>query len=171
MKKDMRLLAMLSFALFLPSCGGGSSSTSNSTTTNLIGSWTITATETGSSSTSVFTVTLVSSPCSVSTPIGTFTVQGPSCAIADDNSGQGSITGTGTFFYPPQGVLIGATASPAPNGTSIDLLFVEADQVGDAAVFGGVGTISNGTLSGNWACSAGSPICSGLTGAFSGTQQ
>jgi hypothetical protein len=163
---------LLLASILLISCGSSSSKSgqANSPSTNLQGSWAITASEAGASS-SVFNVTLVSSPCSVSTPIGTFTVQGPSCFIADDNTGQGAVSGTGSFFYPPQGVLIGVSANPAPSNASIDLLFAEANQLGEAAVFGGDGTVSNGVLSGTWSCNPNSPICAGLSGSFSGTLQ
>jgi hypothetical protein len=175
MKKVFALFSVIGLVLagmLLVSCGSNSSNGSQqaNSTTNIQGTWAITAAESGGSS-SVFNVTLVSSPCSVATPIGTFTVQGPSCFIADDNTGQGSISGTGSFFYPPQGVLIGVPANPASSSASIDLLFAEADQFGDAAVFGGTGTVSNGTLTGTWSCNVNSPVCSGLSGTFSGTQQ
>jgi hypothetical protein len=164
------LFDLLLVGMLLSSCGSNSSQQSGSnSTTNIQGSWAITAAEAGGSG-SVFHVTLVSSPCSVATPIGTFTVQGPTCFIADDNTGQGSISGSGSFIYPPQGVLIGVAANPASANAAIDLLFAEADQYGDAAVFGGTGTVSKGTITGNWSCNPDSPVCSGLSGTFSGTQ-
>jgi len=164
------VLGLLFIGILLSSCGSSSSQNSNSTSTNIQGTWAITATEPGSAG-SVFNVTLVSSPCSVATPIGTFTVQGPACFIADDNTGQGSISGTGSFIYPPAGVLIGTPANPASTNASLDLLFAEADDFGDAAVFGGTGTISKGTITGTWACNPASPVCFGLSGTFTGTQQ
>jgi hypothetical protein len=175
--KQARLAVLVVLSLGFGGCGGGSD-TGSSGSTSLAGNWTITANQANSTSSSVFQVALVSSACSVSTPIGTFTVQGPSCFIADDNSGQGSITGTGSFIYPPQGVLLGATVSPVPSGqtASINLLFVEADQFGDAAVFSGTGTVTSASgsgtaaLSGNWECASNSPACVGLSGTFSGTQ-
>lgn len=101
---------------------------------------------------------------------GTFTVEGPACFIADNNTGQGSISGTGSFIYPPAAVLIGVAANPATANAPIDLLFAEADQFGDAAVFGGTGTVSNRTITGTWACNPNSPVRFGLSGTFSGTQ-
>jgi hypothetical protein len=100
-----------------------SSSSKSGSATQISGAWTITASEVGASS-SVFSVTLVSSQCSVSTPVGIFTVQGPACFIADDNTGQGSISGSGQFFYPPQGVLVGsATGTISANASAtINLL-------------------------------------------------
>jgi|HubBroStandDraft_6_1064221.scaffolds.fasta_scaffold00064_12 hypothetical protein len=163
------VFALLFVGTLLSSCGS-SSKQSGPSSTNIPGSWVITATEAGGSS-SIFDVTLVGSPCSVATPIGTFTVEGPACFIADDNTGQGSITGTGSFIYPPQGVLIGAPANPASANAAIDLLFAEADELGDAAVFGGTGTVSNGTITGAWSCNPDSPVCFGEGGTFSGTQQ
>jgi hypothetical protein len=171
--KKLAVSVLLSVGTLLMSCGSNNSSSSQqatSTSTSIQGSWTITAAEPGYGS-SVFNVTLVSSPCSVATPIGTFTVQGPACFIADDNAGEGSISGTGSFIYPPAGVLIGTPANPASTNASIDLLFAEADEFGDAAVFGGTGTVSKGTITGTWACNPASPVCFGLNGTFSGTQQ
>jgi hypothetical protein len=172
MKKLISVFVLLFVGILLISCGSSSSGSQqgNSTSTNIQGTWAITATEPGAAG-SVFNVTLVSSPCSVATPIGTFTVQGPACFIADDNTGQGSISGTGSFIYPPAGVLIGVPANPASINASIDLLFAEADQFGDAAVFGGTGTVSNGTITGTWACNPASPVCFGLGGTFSGIRQ
>jgi hypothetical protein len=170
MKKLFAVLGLSFAGVLLLSCGSSSTQKPSSTTTNIQGSWAITASEAGGSS-SVFSVTLVSSACSVATPIGTFTVQGPVCFIADNNTGQGSISGTGNFTYPPAGVLIGTAANPASANASIDLLFAEADQLGDAAVFGGTGTVSGGTLSGSWSCNVNSPVCFSLSGTFSGTHQ
>jgi hypothetical protein len=173
MKKPLAVFHLLLVGMLLSSCGSSSSqqpSPNSNSTTNIEGSWTITATEAGGSN-SVFNVALVSSACSVGTPIGTFTVQGPACFIADDNTGQGSISGTGNFIYPPAGVLLGVPANPASANASLDLLFAEGNQFGDAAVFGGTGTVSNGTITGTWSCNPGSPVCLGLSGTFSGTQQ
>jgi hypothetical protein len=115
---------------------------------------------------------LVSSPCSVVAGDEVFTVQGPTCFIADDNTGQGSISGSGQFLYPPQGVLVGSPSNPIPANTpeSINLVFVEADEYGDVSVFNGSGSVDNGTMSGTWACSTYSPVCTGLSGTFSGTR-
>jgi hypothetical protein len=176
MKTLRSLLPALLLSILLVGCGSGSKSQGgngqNGTATSIHGNWSIVNTESGQTA-STLQVTLVSSSCSVSTPVGTFTVQGPNCFIADDNTGEGSISGTGNFIYPPQGVLIGIPASPVPaNQTaSIDLLFVEADQFGDAAVFNGNGTVTNGAMTGTFDCNANSPVCSGISGSFSGTKQ
>ena len=148
-------------------CGG---SKSGSAKTSIQGNWSVTTTDNTDGLHSVLQTTLVSSACTVSTPIGTFTVQGPTCFIADNNTGQGSVSGTGSLIYPPQGVLVGVPANPAPDNSSLNLLFVEADQFGDAAVFEGKGTVASGTMTGTWSCDSNSPICSGLNGTFSGTQ-
>jgi hypothetical protein len=99
-------------------------------------------------------------------------VEGPNCFIADDNTGQGSISGTGQFFYPPQGVLVGSSTNPIPSDSTaaINLLFVEADRYGDVAVFDGNGSVSNGAITGTWACDPGTPVCTGVGGTFSGSQ-
>ena len=172
-KEMKRFTLILVLTIFAASCGGNPKSISPAVASSMQipGAWTISATEVGSSA-SVFSVTLVSSQCSVATPVGTFTVQGPSCFIADDNTGQGAISGSGQFIYPPQGVLVGSPTNPVPANTTtpIDLLFVEADQFGDVAVFNGGGTTINGAMTGTWVCNPNSPVCSGLSGTFSGSQ-
>jgi hypothetical protein len=170
MKQFIAVCALILLSLAL-SCGSSTANNNNPSQNNstaIPGNWVITATETGQNA--VFTVNLVPSPCSVATPIGTFTVTGPTCFIADNNTGQGAISGSGNFIYPPQGVLIGTAANPASNNAVVNLLFAEADQFG-AAVFGGVGTISNGNLTGAWTCNVNSPVCSGLNGTFSGIRK
>src|SRR5580658_10403779 len=110
MRKFFAVFHLLLVGTLLSGCGSSSSQSNSNSTTNIQGTWAITATEAGSGS--ISNVTLVSSACSVATPIGTFTVQGPACFIADDNTGQGSISGTGNFIYPPAGVLIGVSSNP-----------------------------------------------------------
>jgi hypothetical protein len=138
---------LLVSSVVLSSCGGGGSSSNSSSSTNasleISGSWTISSSS-GNSQNSM-TASLVSSPCQVNTPIGTFSVYTDSslttlastCFIADDNSGQGSISGTsGTFLYPPQGVLLGVQSDPvaANSSEAIGAIFVEADAFGNYAI-------------------------------------
>jgi hypothetical protein len=172
------LLVGLSFVL--AGCGGGSSSSSGSGShaLEISGGWTINV-EGGNT----LTANLVPSPCQVTTPIGTFSVYtdasltllATTCFIADDNNGQGSISGTGQFFYPPQGVLLGVQADPVPaNGSGpIGGLFVEADSLGDYAIFNANGTAqaSSKSISGGFACNPVSPNCAGIAGTFTGTRQ
>ena len=163
----MRRLVLIGIlTTFAVACGSNSSSG-----TQLTGAWTITANQLSSSG-SVFSVTLVSSQCSVVAGDDLFTVQGPTCFIADDSTGQGSISGSGQFLYPPQGVLVGSPSNPIPANTqaSINLVFVEADEYGDISVFNGDGSIDNGTMTGTWVCSTYSPVCAGLSGTFSGSR-
>jgi hypothetical protein len=70
-------------------------------------------------------------------------------------------------------VLIGVPSDLVPSGSSstIDFLFAEADQYGDAAVFNGNGTITNGVMTGTWICNANSPVCFGEGGTFTGSKQ
>jgi hypothetical protein len=159
-----RLLVLFTLLIFIVGCG--SSSKSNST--SILGTWTIVASDATGASTLVATV--VSSPCTVSSPIGDFTVTGPSCFVANNSTGQGSITGTGALLFPAQGALIGVPADPAPANSALNLLFVEANDT-DAAVFTGSGTVSGSKMTGTWACDASSPACVGLSGTFSGSKQ
>jgi hypothetical protein len=172
MTKTKLICTSLLATLFLPACGGkGPGSPSG---LSIQGSWTIaTASASGDST---LQVSLVSSTCSVTTPIGTFTVHLPDqqvCFIADSNTGQGSIGGVGAFIYPPQGVLVGVPSNPIYPGTNylLNLLFVEANQFGDFAVFDGTGSVNaDGTMIGTFICDPGTPVCSGISGTFSGSQ-
>jgi hypothetical protein len=163
----MRSVALIGIlTAFAVGCGSNAPSG-----TQIPGSWTITANELSSTG-SVFSVNLVSSQCSVVAGDEVFTVQGPTCFIADDTTGQGSISATGQLLYPAQGVLLGASSNPVPANTieSVNLVFVEADEYGDLSIFNGNGSIENGTINGTWVCSTYSPACAGLTGTFSGTR-
>jgi hypothetical protein len=160
--------------------GGGSAASG----TSMAGQWSFTATATstgnlGSQCTNgvcgpgTYQLTLVSSPCSVTTPVGTFSVQGAVCFIANNNSGQGSISGTGLpsdVSNIGQGVLIGVPSNPVPSGSTLNLLFVAANNSGFVE-FTGSGTVGNGTMTGTGSCSASTPACQGVTGTFSGTLQ
>jgi hypothetical protein len=163
------ILAVL--VAFATACGSsGSGTTPQGNSTSIAGYWSVNTIDKTDGLQSALQATLVSSACTASTPIGTFTVQGPSCFLADNNTGQGSVSGTGSLIYPPQGVLVGVAANPAPANSPLNLFFVEADQFGDAAIFVGNGTVTNGTMTGTWSCSPNSPVCLGLNGTFSGTK-
>jgi hypothetical protein len=124
------------------------------------------------SGTGSYQVELVPSPCSVTTPVGTFSIQGPICFIANNNTGQGSISGPGISPKSTgQGVLIGVPANPLPPGMSFNLLFIAADQSLNFVEFVGGGTSANGTISGAGGCSPSTPICQGESATFSATLQ
>jgi hypothetical protein len=161
--------------------GGGGSVPSG---TSMQGSWTVTATATSTGSVGsqctngvcgpgTYQVEMVSSPCSVTTPVGTFSVQGPVCFIANNNSGQGNISGTGLLSSSSnkgQGVLIGVASEPVPGGATLNLVFVAANNSGFVE-FKGSGTVTNGTMTGTGSCSSNTPVCEGVSGTFSGTKQ
>jgi len=101
-------------------------------------------------------------------------VQGPVCFIANNNTAQGSISGSGlpsSSKNTGQGVLIGVAANPVPANGSFNLLFVAGDAGGNFIEFTGTGTVSNGTMTGTGSCSASTPMCQGMSGTFSGTFQ
>lgn len=172
LKSHKSVFLVLALVLFT-SCG--SSSKNNSPTSMSVqGNWTITANDPISGTSSVFQVTLVSSPCTVSSSVGSFAVQGPSCFVADNQTSQGSLSGSGSFLYPPQGVLVGVPSDPIPANTSVgvNVLFVEADLLGDLAVFSGTGTESNASLTGTWNCDTSLTfVCTGIGGSFSGNHK
>src|SRR5438445_7808549 len=147
--------------------GGGSG-------TSMQGTWTVTGNLGSQGGSGTYQLELVSSPCSVTTPVGTFSVQGPVCFIANNNTGQGSISGTGlpsSSKNTGQGVLIGVASNPVPADATFSLLFVAGDKNGNVVEFTGSGTVANGTMTGTGSCSPSTPMCQGVTGTFSGKKQ
>ena len=155
----------------------GCSSTNNAgsgATTSIPGTWAVTGSLGSQGGSGTYQVSFVSSPCSVTTPVGTFSVQGPVCFIASNNTGQGSISGTGlpsTSKNTGQGVLIGVTANPVPANGTFNLVFVAGGASGNFIEFTGSGTVSSGKMTGAGSCSASTPMCQGMSAAFSGTLQ
>lgn len=111
MKRILILISMV-FAV-------GCSSTKNTTggsETSLQGMWTVTGKLGSQAGSGTYQVSLVSSPCSVTTTVGTFSMPGPVCFIANNNTGQGSISGSGLPSFSKntgQGVL------PVPGAASM----------------------------------------------------
>jgi len=171
----MVILISLVFILLIFVVGCSSSKNAGSgTPTPIPGTWTVTGNLGSQSGSSSYQVSFVSSPCSVTTPVGMFSVQGPVCFIANNNTGQGSITGTGLRSGSKntgEGVLIGVAANPVPAKGTFNLLFVAGDASGNMAEFTGSGTVSNGTMTGTGSCSSSTPLCQGMSGTFSGTLQ
>jgi hypothetical protein len=142
------------------------------TSTSMAGTWTATGNLGTQSGSPTYQVKLVSSPCSVTTPVGTFTVQGPVCFTANNNNGQGSISGGSTSAASAgQGVLIGVAANPVPANAAFSLVFVAGYANGDFVEFTGAGTVGDSTLKGTASCSSTTPMCQGASGTFTGTQQ
>jgi hypothetical protein len=145
--------------------GGGSG-------TSMQGIWTVTGNLGSQGGPATYQVQLVSSPCSVTTPAGAFSVQGPVCFIANNNSGLGSISAGGSRpTGTSQGVLVGVASNPVADDATFNLVFVAASGSGNVAEFTGSGSVTAGTLKGTGSCSADTPICQGVTGTFSATQQ
>jgi hypothetical protein len=163
----------IAMVLFLVGCGGGAQQkgVSQSGATSLEGSWTITAVSTPPfplpQSTANLNMNLVSSPCNVNQSGITFYVNGNACAVANNPGGQGSITCSDCSYH-PQGVLVGASADPAPTGSGINILFVETDLSGDVIAYTGSATIINGSISGTMNCDPLTPICTGINVGISG---
>jgi hypothetical protein len=186
------LIVSLSLMVVALGCSSTKSSSdpSNPGTTSMQGIWTVAATPTATGNygsqcspspcqTQTYTVGFVSSPCTVSTPVGSFSVQGPVCFIANNNSGQGYINATASCLdacglWPAnnnaQGVLIGVPSNPTPNGSTFNLVFVAANSAGFVE-FTGNGTVSNNTFTGNGSCSSATPTCQGIAGTFTGQVQ
>src|SRR5580698_3714159 len=124
-------------------CSSNSSKSTAGSNTSMQGTWNATGSLSGSQSGSgTYQVSLVSSPCSVTTPVGSFSVQGPVCFIANNNTAQGSISGSGlpsSSKNTGQGVLIGVAANPVPANGTFNLLFVAGDAIGNFIEFTGSG--------------------------------
>lgn len=105
----------------------------------------------------MFHVNLVSGPCTIQTAAGVFGQDSTYCFIAD-TQGHGSISETGSYFYPPQAVLVESYSNSLSKGPiAFGVTFIEADpsQYGNIAVFSGTGTLSSGGEAGNWGCAYG----------------
>lgn len=166
------LILILISLVFVAGCS--SENAGSRATTSMPGMWTVTGDLGSQSGSRTYQVSLVSSPCSLTTPVGMFSVQGPVCFTANNNSGQGSISGSGlpsTSKNTGQGVLIGVVANPVPANGTFNLLFVAGDAIGNFVEFTGSGTVSNGKMTGTGSCSSSTPMCQGMSGTFSGTFQ
>lgn len=172
-----RIAAMLVVFAVVVCVACGSSSNNSSSTSSVQGTWTI-AMKDSQGATSTLQVALVSSACSVSTPMGELGVSGPNCFVADNaTTGLGTVSGTG-FMYPPQFIMLGipTLGSPAYPSPAVNLFLVEStDASGDAnaiAMYSGSGTLSAG-VSGTWTCTSEynppSNSCP-LSGTFSGSK-
>ena len=152
--KRMLMLILLLFAVGCSSSNSTGGTSGGTTGTPMEGTWSITGsvqcTQCGSGGSPSYQVAFVSSPCSVSTPVGTFSVQGSVCFIANNNSGQGSISGTGLLSTANNngvGVLVGTAANPVADGATINLVFVGASG-NNFYEFTGSGTVTKGAMGG-----------------------
>jgi hypothetical protein len=170
-EKNMKSILILLAMVFGAGCNSGTNMSGESGT-SMAGTWTVSGTLGSQGGSVSYQVQLVSSPCSVTTPVGSFSVVGPVCFIANNNSGQGSITGGSTSPKSAgQGVLVGVAANPVPDEGAFNLLFVAGDANGNVVEFAGSGTVNSGALKGSGTCSASTPICQSLSATFSGTRQ
>src|SRR5262249_8633758 len=176
----VRCLYLLIGTLMFFGAGCGSDDNPKGPTgTSMQGTWTVTGNiqctqSCGSSGSNTYQVALVSSPCTVTTPVGMFSVQGSACFIANNNTGEGSISGTGIPNSPKstgQGVLIGVPSNPVPDNAIINMLFVAGENNGNFAEFTGSGSVANGKMTGTGSCSPSTPICQGVSATFSGNKQ
>jgi hypothetical protein len=169
-----RILILILISLVFGAGCSSSKNTGSGATTSMPGTWAVTGNLGSQAGSATYQVSLVSSPCSVTTAVGVFSVQGPVCFIASNNTGQGSISGTGlpsASKNTGQGVLIGVAANPVLGHGTFNLLFVAGDASGNFVEFMGSGTVSDGTMTGTGSCSSSTPLCQGMSGTFSGTLQ
>ena len=181
----MKRVLLLMLAVLAAGCTSGSPNTSTTTattpvpTTELAGTWTASGTGKTStmSATGTFQVKLVSSACSVTTPVGVVSVPGTVCFIANNNSGNGGIAGTSispTSKTLGQGILVGVAADPVPDNATINMVFVSATNGGKAfQEFTGTATIVSGRMMGSGSCnsSVSTSNCVGASAAFTATHQ
>src|SRR5437870_13565387 len=157
----MKRTLILIFLVLVAGCKSAKNAESRSGT-SMQGTWTVTGNLGSQGGSGTYQLELVSSPCSVTTPVGVFSVQGPVCFIANNNTGQGSISGTGlpsSSKNTGQGVLIGVPSNPVSNNATFNLLFVAGDAKGEVVEFTGTGTVTNGTMTGTGSCSSSTPLC------------
>lgn len=171
-KRVLILILILILVVFATDCNSSKSGTGAGT--SMQGMWTVTGNLGTLTGAETYQVSFVSSPCSVVSPVGTFSVQGPVCFIANNNTGQGSISGKGLLSNASntgEGVLIGVAANPVPTNGTVNLLFVLGVKGGNFIEFTGSGTVANGTMTGSGSCSTSTPMCQGVSATFSGTLQ
>jgi hypothetical protein len=170
----MKRILILTLTLMVFAAGCNSTKNAGGPLTSMPGTWAVTG-DLGSQGPGpyAYQVTFVSSPCSVTSPVGTFSVEGPVCFVANNNSGQGSISGKGLLSNANNtgvGVLIGVPANPVPANSTFNILGVVANNAG-VVEFTCTGTVTNGTMTGTAACSSNTPMCQGVSASFSGTLQ
>src|SRR5271167_2706731 len=157
------LISVLILFAFATSCSSAKNGTGSGT--SMQGAWTVTGNLGTLTGNETYQVSFVSSPCSVVSLVGTFSVQGPVCFIANNNTGQGSISGKGLLSNAQntgEGVLIGFASDPVPANATFNLLFVLGEQNGNFVEFTGNGTVANGTMTWTGSCSPSTPMCQGL---------
>lgn len=166
--------------LTLGSCGGSSNSGSGGTAAQPLevsGNWTATAANGGSIGS--LTLDLVPSPCDVTLPDGSNLVSPApysTCFIAETagGGGQGSLSFTGAFLYPPEAVFIGIQTDPVPANGSEAFVGILLETSGLFPVFFDLnGTIQASTksVSGSFACDQNSLSCIGISGTLTGAHQ
>jgi hypothetical protein len=167
----MARILILILILFAAGCSSTKSSGGGQGTT-IQGTWAVTGNLSPQGVSGTYQVTFVSSPCSVTSPVGSFSVEGPVCFIANNNSAQGSISGKGLLASAKntgEGVLIGASANPVPDNSTLSLLFVLGEANGSFVEFTGSATVASGKMTGTGSCSTDTPMCQGMSATFSGT--
>lgn len=176
--KPLTICTVLLLATLTIGCG---KSQQQSDSLNLSGNWIV---STNGSSISTITANLVSiAPDKCYLPDGPYTdpgggialvvsVDGSSGCFLADNIGDGSISGTGQFYYPLHAVLIGLRAPPLDTVTVQMVVAEGTPPQYQNVLFDANGTLVNGTINGTWTCSADyASICGGVSGTFTGHRQ
>jgi hypothetical protein len=179
-----KLIALVVLGLILIACNGCGASKSAPTQAwqppQLAGSWTITVVQNKTTLNTLQAVLVqvpVGADCKIP-PLLYGPMTGDFCYVADNSTGRGSVSGTGSFIYPPEGVVVGFwtnTSTFLPGTTqsvNASIVFGEADTLGDSVTFDADATITgSSSMSGTWQCGTTSTVCSGMSGTFSGTKK
>jgi hypothetical protein len=168
----MRRILIAMLIVFLAGCSVGKNGSDSGT--SMEGTWTVNGNLDSLNGAGTYQLALVPSPCTVTNTLGSFSVQGPICFVANNYNNKGSISGTGlpgSSKNMGEGVLIGVPSDPVHANTAFHLLFVLGDRNGNIVEFTGSGTVGNGVMTGVGSCSATTPICQGVNATFSGKKQ
>jgi hypothetical protein len=132
------------------------------------GSWVITSIDNSGYSNTLQAkfVSILCEPVMLPTGIRLIPV-GTSCSLADNLTGQGSISATSGYFIGSPQILVLGVGAPPTNDSALDFGFVQADAHGDLEEKLGKGTYIGTTITGTWQCEVGvSSRCFGLSGTF-----
>jgi hypothetical protein len=189
MKSLFAVFMLLSVSAVLVCCGSTTQGTTPVSTNMTAGTWVITIVNgVGVGKSNIITTTVAPNGTPVPATSGNTScstdsyqneppyqsVVGPACFNA---LGGGSDNQVGTLSQSapgePLNLMLGVPANPVTSGSAFNLLYMEVIADGTEGIWqiDGTGTISNGTASGTWVCDASTPLCSGISGTFSATQQ
>jgi hypothetical protein len=169
----MKYVVTMLLALTLAGCAVTKHAGGAPLTTEIVGTWRITATDFGGGNPTVLIARLTPMPAgfdgytnNCNAALGS----GDICYFIDLAPTEVS----GTFYYPPTEMAIEPVTDPAPANSPVKGQLIESDAFGNADVFDFTGTAPGTTpamITGQWACQAGWASCQGMSGTFTATKQ